>query len=92
MQSHDTQVTTALQSLRALVDESGQPWLDAAWAAYKDLQHLNGDIVELSRQNSNVRSYALSLGQKRKMTAQCQGVLTALQEMVRQSMAYTATK
>ena len=92
MQSHDTQVTTALQSLRALVDESGQPWLEAAWAAYRDLRHLNGDIVELSRQNSNVRSYALSLGQKRKMTAQCQDVLTALQETVRQSMAYTATK
>jgi hypothetical protein len=92
MQSHDTQATTALQSLRGLVDASGQPWLEAAWAAYKDLQQLNADIVALSRQNSNVRSYALSLGQKRKLTAQCQAVLTALQETIRQSMAYTATK
>ena len=92
MKSHDAQVTTALQSLRALVDASGQPWLEAAWAAYKDLQEINADIVELSRQNSNVRSFALSLGQKRKMTVQCQDVLTALQETIRQSMAYTATK
>jgi hypothetical protein len=92
MKSHDAQVTATLQNLRTLVDESGQPWIEAAWAAYKNLQHLNADIVTLSRQNSNVRSYALSLGQKRKLTAQCQDGLTALQEAVRQSMAYTATK
>ena len=92
MQSREAQVTTALQSLHGLVDASGQPWLEAAWAAYQDLQRLNADIIALSRRNSNVRSYALSLGQKRKITAQCQDVLTALQETVRQSMAYTATK
>src|SRR4029450_5142866 len=41
MQSLDTQVTNALQSLQALVDESGQPLLAAAWASYKDFQKLN---------------------------------------------------
>jgi hypothetical protein len=56
------------------------------------LQTINAEIVELSRQNSNIRSFALSLGQKRKMTAQCQDVLAALQETVRESMAYKATK
>jgi hypothetical protein len=92
MHSLDTQVTSALQSLQALVDESGQPWLEAAWASYKDFQNINVEIVALSRQNSNVRSYALSLGQKRKTTAQCQDVLTALQETVQQNMAYKATR
>jgi hypothetical protein len=92
MQSLDAQVTDALQSLQALVDEPGQPFLEAAWASYKDLQNINAAIVDLSRQNSNVRSYALSLGQKRKMTAQCQDVLAALQETVQQSMRYKATK
>ena len=43
-------------------------------------------------QNSNIRSYALSLGQQRKTTAQCQDVLTTLQETVQQSMAYKATR
>ena len=76
MKSLDTQVTEALQRLQALVDESSQPFLDAAWAAYKDFQHINADIVALSRQNSNIRSSALSLGQQRKTTAQCQDVLT----------------
>jgi hypothetical protein len=92
MKSLDTQVTEALQRLQALVDESSQPFLDAAWAAYKDFQHINADIVALSRQNSNIRSYALSLGQQRKTTAQCQDVLTTLQETVQQSMAYKATR
>jgi Four helix bundle sensory module for signal transduction len=92
MQSLDTQVTNALQSLQALVDEPGQPWLAAAWASYKDFQNINGEIVDLSRQNSNIRSYALSLGQKRKTTAQCQDVLAALQETVQQSMKYKATR
>jgi hypothetical protein len=88
----DAQVTDALQSLQALVDESGKPFLEAAWASYKDLQNINAEIVDLSRQNSNVRSYALSLGQKRKTTAQCQDALAVLQETVQQSMRYKATK
>jgi hypothetical protein len=92
MTSLDAQVTEALQSLHALVDEPGTPFLEAAWAAYKDFQNINAEIVALSRQNSNIRSYALSLGQKRKTTAQCQDVLAALQETVQQSMAYKATR
>jgi hypothetical protein len=92
MHRFDTQVTNALQRLHALVDEPGQPFLAAAWASYKAFHHLNATIVELSRQNSNVRSYALSLGQKRNVTAQCQEALMALQETVQQSMRYTATR
>jgi hypothetical protein len=92
MTSLDAQVTEALQSLHALVDEPGTPFLDVARAAYQDFQHINAEIVALSRQNSNIRSFALSLGQKRKTTAQCQDVLAALQETVQQSMTYKATK
>lgn len=92
MHSLDALVTDALQSLQALVDEPGKPFLETAWAAYKDFQNINTAIVDLSRQNSNVRSYALSLGQKRKTTAQCQDMLAALQETVQQSMRYTATR
>jgi hypothetical protein len=92
MQSLDAQVTDALQSLQGLVDEPGKPFLEAAQASYKDFQNLNAEIVDLSRQNSNVRSFTLSLGQKRKTTAECQDRLAALQETVQQSMRYTATK
>ena len=92
MNSVVAQDTDALHSLQALVDEPGQPFLEAAWAAYKDFQKINADIVDLSRQNSNIRSYALSLGQKRKTTAQCQDLLAVLQESVQQSMRYKATR
>ena len=92
MQSLDAQVTDALQSLQALVDEPDKPFLAAAWASYKDFQNINATIVELSRQNSNIRSYALSLGLKHKTTARCQDVLAALQETVQQSTTYKATK
>ena len=92
MHSLEAQVSEALQSLQARVDEPGKAFLDAAWAAYTDFQHINADIVALSRQNSNIRSAALSLGQKRKTTAQCQDLLAALQEAVQQSMAYKATR
>jgi hypothetical protein len=92
MASRNAQVTAALQRLQALVDEPGAPFLEAARAAYQEFQHLNAEIVDLSRQNSNVRSYALSLGQKRKTAAQCQDGLAALQAAIRQSMTYKATK
>jgi hypothetical protein len=92
MKNHDAQVTDALHNLEVQVDASSKPLLHTAWASYKDFQKINAEIVDLSRQNSNIRSFALSLGQKRKMTAQCQDVLAALQETVQQSMAYKATK
>jgi hypothetical protein len=92
MKSLEAQVTDALTSLHALVDEPGKSFLAAAWASYKDFQKINAEIVDLSRQNSNIRSYAISLGQKRKMTAQCQDLLAALRETVQQSMSYKATR
>jgi hypothetical protein len=92
MKSLDAPVTAALQSLQALVDESGKPSLDTAWASYRDFQNIHAEIVALSRQNSNIRSSALSLGQKRKTTARCQDLLEALQEAVQQSMTIKATR
>jgi hypothetical protein len=92
MQRFEAQITEALQRLQERVEEPGKPLLDAAWASYKDFQKLTADIVTLSRNNSNIRSFALSLGQKRKMTAECQDMLTALRETVQQGMAYKATR
>ncbi|MGE3538266.1 MAG: MCP four helix bundle domain-containing protein [Candidatus Tectimicrobiota bacterium] len=88
----DLQITTALHSLQMLLDEPDRAVLETARTAYHTLQQLNADILALSRQNSTIQAYALSLGQKRKMTAQCQAVLTALQEHVQQQMTFKATK
>jgi hypothetical protein len=92
MQRLDAQVTDALQRLRVLVPESCKSCLDTAWASYRDFQRINTEIVDLSHQNSNIRSYALSLGQKRKMAARCQNLLVSLEEMVKQNMTFKATR
>ena len=92
MQRFEAQVTEAFQRLQERVEEPGKPFLDAAWASYKDFQKITADIMTLSRNNSNIRSFALSLGQKRKMTAECQDMLNALRETVQQSMTYKATR
>ena len=39
---------------------------------------VNRQIIQLSRRNSNVRSVALSLNQKRTIVAACEEKLTAL--------------
>lgn len=92
MQRFEAQVTEAFQRLQERVEEPGKPFLDAAWASYKDFQKITVDIMTLSRNNSNIRSFALSLGQKRKMTAECQDMLNALRETVQQGMTYKATR
>jgi hypothetical protein len=41
---------------------------------------INAELVALSRRNSDVRSLALTLGQKRILAAQCDDQLRALQD------------
>jgi hypothetical protein len=91
MQRLDAPVMDALNSLQAQAGATGKPFVDAAWTSYKDFQKINSEIIELSRQNSNVRSFAMSLGQKRNLMAQCQDLLTALQEAI-QSTNFKATR
>jgi hypothetical protein len=55
------------------------------------LQKVNAEILDLSRRTGNVRSLAISLGPKRKVTAECQDLLGALQEAVR-SQTLKATR
>ncbi len=83
MQTLDRQVSHGLHSLTALTGQAAQAAVDEAQAAYADFQKVHAEVVTLSRQNSNVRSFAISLGQKRKVTAECQDLLHALQESIR---------
>jgi hypothetical protein len=92
MQWFEAQITEALQRLQELVEEPGKPLLEATWTSYKDFQKLTAEIVTLSRNNSNIRSFTLSLGQKRKITGECLDMLTALRETVQLGMSYKATR
>jgi methyl-accepting chemotaxis protein len=71
--------TGALSSLRALVAPTAQSTLAAANQALTQFQGLSGQLIALSRANSNVRSLSLALNQKPKLTSACDGSLTALE-------------
>jgi hypothetical protein len=83
MKMLDGEVDSGLNTLSTATDATEKAALEAARAAYADFHKVNTEIIDLSRRNSNVRSFAISLGQKRKATAECQDLLGALQEAVR---------
>jgi len=79
MATSETAARSALEMLASLVRPASRPQLAAATAALDQFIGLNTQIVALSRRNSNVRSLALSLGEKRMLTATCEDSLRALQ-------------
>ena len=68
-----------LADLAGLVKPAARHHLAQAAAALDRCWALNLEIAALSRRNSNVRSLALSLGQKRTVTATCEEALHAIQ-------------
>jgi len=82
MESCHRQLVEALIRLEEVVDAGSRAELAEARAAADALWQVNLEIIPLSRQNTNVRSLALSLGRKRVVTAQCEDLLAALQEVV----------
>ncbi len=92
MKGLDRQVNEALKNLHALAGKDGLPFVDAARASYAEFHKINEQIVILSRENSNIRSFAISLGRKRKVMAECLDSLSALQDAVRQSITFKATR
>jgi hypothetical protein len=50
--------------------------------AFEALMGIHAEILKLSRQNSNVRSLAMSLGKKRTLAATCEERLRALQQLL----------
>ncbi len=75
-----------LKALEGLIGPTSVslPRLTAAETALVRFGEINADIVRLSRRNSNVRSLALSLDQKRKIAAACEASLRALQDALAQ--------
>ena len=70
----------AIETLTGIVPAASRPRLTEATSALDRFRGVNAEIIALSRRNSNVRLLALSLGQKRTLTARCEEVLLALQE------------
>ncbi|MHC1743403.1 MAG: hypothetical protein AB9873_10280 [Syntrophobacteraceae bacterium] len=91
MQRHAATVETSLQQLTDLISDGDIPFLDEAKAAYAGFKEVTAEVVGLSRANTNVKSFELSLGRKRKIAASCDEILISLQEAVR-STKFKATR
>jgi hypothetical protein len=69
-----------LTELAPLLSPEAAAQMHAAQASLDSFLGLNKQILVLSRRNSNVRSLSLTLGEKRRLTAQCEDALRALNE------------
>jgi len=69
-----------LATLQTLVAPAARPRIADATSALDRFMGLNAQIVALSRRNTNVRSLALSLDQKRKLIGPCEESLRALRD------------
>jgi hypothetical protein len=79
MTALEREARATLADLHKALPSSAAPQLAAASTALDRFASVNAEIVKLSRQNTNVRSLALSLGRKRTVTAQCDDALRELQ-------------
>ncbi|MBU1041441.1 MAG: MCP four helix bundle domain-containing protein [Proteobacteria bacterium] len=65
----------------------GKDVADKALVAYNDFQKITGQVLMLSRENTNVRSLVLTLDRKTKTLAMCDEALRALEDKVHADMA-----
>ena len=84
-------IIRSLNEMKPLVLGKKQRSLREAGVAYEKLSKVTAQVIDLSRQNTNIKSFELSLGRKRKLTAQCDEILLGLQEAVR-SRSFKATR
>jgi hypothetical protein len=82
IESYDASARKALESLHHLATLNDDEDLRAAETAYARFMDLTGEVLKLSRMNTDIKSAELSLGKKRFIAAQCQEILTSLQQTV----------
>ena len=82
MAKDDREVRGAFDGLAARPDLRTDPDLAIARASYTRFSEVRTQILSLSRENTNVRSLAISLDQKRKVMLTCQDALFTLQREI----------
>ncbi|MBA4392665.1 MAG: hypothetical protein C0407_03835 [Desulfobacca sp.] len=91
IKKNQEKIQNALNQLKPLVPAKKQAAWQKAKAADDELIKVTSKVIELSRQNTNIKSFELSLGRKRKITAQCDEILLSLEEAVR-NRSFKATR
>jgi hypothetical protein len=82
MAKYDKQVCMNLNALALLPKISDAPDFVKAASDYERFSKIRKEIIVLSRENTNVRSLAMSLGEKRKIFLNCQDILSELQQAI----------
>jgi hypothetical protein len=82
MAAQDLKAHKALAGLSALQGFSSDLDLKAAVSGYTRFSEIKKHILALSRENTNVHSLAMSLGQKRETFLLCQEALSSLQQAI----------
>ena len=90
MESDDREVRASLDGLDAQPELRGDPDLATVRSSYARFSELRVQILALSRENTNVRSLAISLNQKRKVMSVCQDALYALQHEIAEELTPVA--
>ncbi len=89
IRSYDESVRKALESLRRIASLSDNEDMKLAETAYEQFMILTGEVLKLSRMNTNIKSAELSLGKSRLISSQCQEILTRLHETVQAQGNYS---
>ncbi len=84
MAREDLETRKDLEGLASLLQPGGSPDVETAVSRYARFSEIKAQIIRLSRENTNVRSVAISLNQKRKVTLMCQDALAALEQAIQQ--------
>jgi hypothetical protein len=79
MAAGEADVRQQLSQLELLVAPAAHDRVSEARRAFDAFMAVHKDIIALSRRNTDVRSIALSLNEKGKLTADCEATLRALQ-------------
>ena len=89
IKSYDESARKALGSLRSIAGLSDNQDLKNAETAYERFMTLTGEVLKLSRMNTNIKSSELSLGKLRLISSQCLETLSNLQETVQAQGNYS---
>ena len=80
--SEDRQVQKDIKELETLLPSSQD--VETARSRYARFLEIKSQILNLSRENTNVKSFLISLDEKRKVTALCQDSLSALETAIKE--------
>ena len=82
MTREDNVVSKDLGSLASIREFHGNQDLEIALSNWARFSEIRRSIIALSRENTNVQSLTISLGQKRKAFFLCQDILSTLQQTI----------